>query len=120
MPGVGKGIKIHTHLDNIRELTFNMKRYGQNAPWDVSGASQILLEAERNSTGTHLTPIVADSGAPGADWANGIVKITIDSTNVTGAVDTYTFGVTVFIGGQEVTTDEGTIEVAARPGYPPP
>lgn len=104
-----------TYEGNRRALPFELRQSGQKGPWDVSGATQIRLEWE-NPDGTNGTPIIADSGHPQADWANGVVIVVIDNTNITAAIGTYDYTLTVDIGGEIISNQPGTIEVLNRPG----
>lgn len=104
-----------TYEGNRRALPFELRQAGQKGPWDVSGATQIRLEWEQPD-GTNGVAIVADSGHTAADWANGIVIAVIESTNITAAIGTYDYTLTVDIGGEVISVAVGTIEVLNRPG----
>ena len=120
MPGLGEGVQIHTFHGNTRTFRFRLKRFSDNRPWDVAGASQIQLESQRADDGVKIAPIVLDFFAAGAVWGQGLIVATISPGDVTAQVGTYEFGVTVFIAGEEITQDQGTIEVERRAGYPFP
>ena len=120
MPATGKGRKFVTYEGNTRVLPFSLRRFSNNLPWDVSTATAIQLEVTNTRDQVNLTPIMASSGAPGADWANGEIRVTISPANVTASINTYEWGLTVTIGGEVITVDDGTIEVRDRPGYPAP
>lgn len=111
-------IRFETFEGNQLALPFELRRSGIKGTWNVSGATQIKLEVT-DLDGTDMAPILADSGHPDADWSNGIVVVVIDGTNVTGAIGTYPFSLTVTIGGQIITAGIGKIEVLDRPGYTP-
>jgi hypothetical protein len=115
---MSQGIKIPVFVGNTVRHTINLRRFGQNAPADVSGATQILLEWELPD-GTNQAPIPVSELEPGADWANGAVVVVI-APPITNAQADYPFGLTVFIAGEEITYDCGEINVRNRPGYPYP
>ena len=95
--------------------TFRTKIPRSTQPWDVSLASQIILRITRCEDGAIIPPLVANPNEPGADWARGLVLISIDPT-VTEVPGTYNWTLVVFIGGQTISGDSGTIEVARGSG----
>lgn len=111
--------KITLYEGNVVTKTFRLKIPRSTQPWDVSLATQIQLEVERCADGTIIAPILANPAAPGANWSDGIVPIQIDQT-VSDVIGTYEWSITVFIGADTITADDGTIEVLNRPGYPVP
>lgn len=111
-----EAFQFETFEGNTRVLTFKLRRYLDKHPWNVSAAGQIQLECT-SPAGVNIAPILADSGDPGADWTNGIVVVPIDVGNVTGMIGTWAACLTIFIGGEQVTADSGSIEVYDRPGY---
>lgn len=116
---MSQGIKIVIHEGNVRILTFNVKRFGSFDPFDLSAATQIQLEITGPDATTNFAPILASSGAAGADWPNGIVVVTVGKA-VTDTIGTYEFSLSAFINGEEITLECGTIEIRDRPGYPAP
>lgn len=115
----GQAYEFEAFEGNTRFLTFNLRKYLQKGPWNVSAAGQIQLECT-NPQGVNIDPILADPLTPGADWSKGIVLVEIGPGNVTGMIGTWDSCLTLFIGGEEVTADSGTIEVKDRPGFPAP
>lgn len=111
-------LRIVTYQGNSFYYLVTLKTYGSRTPRNVSAASSILLEWE-TAARVHQTPIVCLSNAPGADWANGVVALPIGPP-MTSAIGTITFALTVQIGGQTITYDDGAVEVRERPGYPAP
>ena len=111
--------KFETFEGNTRVLTFNLRRFLDKNPWNVSAATQIYLETT-GPDGVNGAPIAALSNAPGADWVAGVVKVTIDGGNVTGMIGTWQAGLTLWIAGEQVTAESGTIEVHRRPGVSTP
>jgi len=108
--------KFETFEGNTRVLTFRLRRYQDKSPWDVSGATQIYLECT-DPNETDIPPIAALPGAPGADWVNGVVVVTIGPGDVTNVIGTWKAGLTLWIAGEEVTAESGVIEVYDRPGF---
>jgi hypothetical protein len=108
--------RFETYLGNVRSLPFRLRRAGERADWDVSTATSIVLEVE-DTDENNLTPIAADPLNPAADWEAGQVVVVVDATNVTAAVGTYKAILTVFIGGEIISTNPVTIEVQPRPGF---
>jgi hypothetical protein len=104
---------------NTIRWPFQLKRSGQNAPPNVSLATQILIEWE-DSIGTAQTPVTLSSGEIGANWSLALLVAVFSPSNVTAAIGDYPFSLTVFIGGEEVTYERGTLEVSRRYGYPTP
>lgn len=111
--------RFETFFGNTKWLRFNLRRYLQKPAWDVSAAGQIVLEIE-DPQGVDRNPIMADSGAPGADWAAGVVMIEIGPGDVCGTIGTWSTALTLFIGGEEVTVASGPIECYDRPGFSAP
>jgi len=109
---------FQTYEGNLVALPFELRREGIKGPWNVSGASQIALEVTRPD-GTNMSPILAQSGHPDANWALGIVVVAISGSNVTAAIGTYPYSLTVTIAGQIITAGTGSIEVQDRPGFAP-
>lgn len=105
-----------TYEGNRRALTFQLRQREIKGGWDVSGATQIRLEVQRPDN-TILTPIIVDDAHPDADWSTGLVVAVIDVTNVTAAIGSYSFSLTVDIAGEIITAAQGTIEVRDRAGY---
>lgn len=107
-----------TYEGNHVALAFSLRREGVRGPWNVSSATTIALEVT-GPTGTNLAPILAQSAHPDANWATGLVVVVINGTNVTAAIGTYQYALTVTIAGQIITAGSGQIEVLDRPGFAP-
>jgi len=107
-----------TYEGNQIALPFELRREGIRGVWDVSGATQIALEVTRPD-GTNMTPILAQEAHPDASWTTGIVVVVIDGANVTAAIGSYPYSLTVTISGQIITAGVGRIEVRDRPGFAP-
>lgn len=110
--------KFEAFHDNVRVLTFNLRRFLDKQPWDVSAATQMYLECT-GPDNVDILPIVALPGAPGANWTVGIVKVTIGPGDVTSLIGTWQAGLTVWIASEQLTVESGIIEVFDRPGYTP-
>lgn len=106
-----------TYEGNQLALPFELRREGIAGPWNVGSATQITLEVTRPN-GTNMTPIVAQSSHPDANWALGVVVVVISGSDVTAAIGTYPYSLTVSIAGQIITAGTGLIEVRDRPGFP--
>lgn len=106
-----------TYEGNTVALPFELRREGIKGPWVVTGAT-IALEVTRPD-GTNMTPIAAQSGHPDANWAIGIVVVVISGSDVTAAIGSYPYSLTVTIAGQIITAGTGLIEVQDRPGFTP-
>lgn len=109
---------ISIHKDNVRDVTFQLRRTGRREPFDVTG--QLLrLTAQRYETETEeaLEPIDADPLHPDADFANGKVVITVDE-RITEEVGTYEYALTLRTATEEITLQTGYIQVRERPGFP--
>jgi len=116
---IGQDFYFEVYEGNTKVLTCNLKQYGSKQPLDVSAATQILFEPsdpEQNP----IAPITLSAAAPGADWANGVLKVTVSPVDVTAQVGSWVCGLTIFLGGEEDTVRSGTVEVKRRPGYPYP
>lgn len=114
---------LETFEGNTRTFIFKLRQKGANLPFDASGADKFMLEIERSEAEdeTPFTPIDALPTDPGADFANGIVPVTVTPSApspVTAEVGTYAFSLTMVTGTSEVTVAVGQLEVAERPGYP--
>lgn len=109
---------FRTYEGNQVALAFSLRREGIRGVWDVSTASTIRLEVT-NPAGADLAPISALSAHPDANWAQGLVVVVIDGANVTAAIGTYRYALTVTIAGQIITAGTGQIEVLDRPGFAP-
>lgn len=109
---------FQTYEGNQVALAFSLRREGIRGAWDVSTATTIALEVT-NPAGTDLAPILAVEAHPDADWGTGLVVVVIDGTNVTAAIGTYRYALTVTIAGQIITAGTGQIEVLDRPGFAP-
>lgn len=107
--------RFETFTSNVRALVFLLYRKGIKSLWNVSGATQIRLEVT-TPAGVDLSPILCSPTHPDADWTNGKVVAVIDTGNVTGALGTYLFALTVDIAGERVTAEDGVIEVLPKPG----
>lgn len=108
-------IRFETYEGNTRNLPFQLRRRGVKGVFDVSTANSIVLEAT-DPDGADITPIpLADGGL--ANWALGLVIAPITPADVTGAIGTWTFSVTVVIAGETITSATGEIEVQDRPGF---
>lgn len=112
------GLRITTYTGNTLYFPVRVREHGVKGYADLSAAAQIQVEWE-NSAGVHQSLIVVSAALPGADWANGLVMLPISPSNFTAVEGTYTFSLTVLIGGQEITTESGVVEVLERPGHPP-
>lgn len=115
---MSQGTKIVTYEGNAVRHTFNLKQFGRNAPVDVSTASAINFEWELPD-GTVQTPVVVDSGEPGADWDNGVVVVFVQAP-ITDIVGDYPFSLTVVINGETITYETGEVNVLDRRGFPAP
>jgi len=111
--------KIPLSHGNIVNWPFQLKRAGQNSPPDVSAATSIRIEWE-DKDGATQTPIALASGTVGADWSAGLVVAVFTASDATATLGDYPFSLTVFLAGEEITYDRGTLEVTRRPGYPTP
>jgi hypothetical protein len=107
------------------QFGFELIQKGTRNILNVSGASSIILEWQsEDPTGTPQTPLAASSGAPNADWAEGIIMFTGTGDDIFGSVAT--ISCTVVITGtfngvaQIIALPIGQIEVLPRPGYPEP
>lgn len=109
--------RFQTYEGNQLALPFELRREGIMGTWDVSTASQIALEVTRPD-GTNMAPILAQSAHPDASWSTGIVVVVISGSDVTAAIGTYPYSLTVSIAGQIITAGTGLIEVLDRPGFP--
>jgi hypothetical protein len=109
---------FRTYEGNMVALPFELRREGVRGAWDVSTASQIALEVT-TPAGVNMAPIPAQSAHPDANWAAGIVVVVISGSNVTAAIGTYPYSLTVSIAGQVITAGTGLIEVLDRPGFAP-
>lgn len=113
---------IKTFEGNTRDIHFRLKLKGTKDFWDVSGADKIQLEWQRTcGDEAAQTPVEADQGHADADWADGLVVVTIGPSDVTALVGTVNYSLSVFFAGagaEEVTALVGQIEVAERFGYP--
>lgn len=102
-----------TYYNAVEVLFWEFRRFQDKTPVNLASATQIVLEL-RDPSGVNITPIVASSSAPGADWPNGIVAISLGPV-VTAFVGTWSASLTVFLAGEEIPR-VGTIEVFDRPG----
>jgi hypothetical protein len=104
-----------------RSLGFELRVKGTRDNWNVSAASSIVMEWQMSGvTGVPQAPITLNSLDPNADWANGIVYVTVTPDDVTAQVQTVDFTLVTVIGGQTIAEPIGSIEVVPRPGYPEP
>lgn len=113
---MGDGFRFEAYEGNTRVLTFYLRRFLDKQPWNVSAATQIYLEST-DPTGVDIAPIPASPTAPGADWINGVVVVTIGPGDVNSQIGTWQAGLTLWIAGEETTADSGVIEVLNRPGF---
>lgn len=102
-----------------RSLGFALRLKGTRNYWDLAAASSIVLEWQPRG-GVPQPPLELSSDNPNADWANGLVYVTVTPDDVTAAVQTVDFTLVVVIGGQTIAEPIGAIEVVPRPGYPEP
>lgn len=118
MPVLDPRGTISLHVDNVRDVTFQLRRTGRREPFDVTG-QLIRLTAQRYETESEeaLEPIDADPLHADADFANGKVIITIDE-RITQEVGSYRYALTLRTGTEEITLQTGRIEVRERPGFP--
>lgn len=112
-------LRIRTYKGNTRNWPVQIRTPNQKTPPDLSVATSIIVEWE-NEDGEDQPVINVLPNLPGADWSTGLVMIPLRPSNFTAEEGTYTFSLTIFIGGQEITYDDGVVEVAERPGYDSP
>lgn len=112
---MSKTTKIITYEGNAVRHTFKLKQFGRNAPVDVSLASPIEFEWELPD-GANQTPITVNIGEAGADWANGIVVVFIQSP-ITDAIGDYPFSLTVTLNGETISYATGEVNVLDRRGF---
>lgn len=114
--------KIVTYEGNTRAIVFRLRKTGTTQYWDVSSASSIFLEGAPAGKGDQepIGPVQCDKQHPDADWANGKVVAVISPDDFTEEKGTKLFSLTVVIGSETITVDDGSIEVGDRPGYVPP
>jgi hypothetical protein len=104
-------------------LTFRLQQAG--APWDVHAGYTIQLVGEVDPYWDDLvplTPVAASSGNPGADWAEGVVTVTLPTT-WTEVQQRVNFGLVVTSTTTPfpaVQTDSGVLVVLHTPGAMPP
>jgi hypothetical protein len=112
-----RALHIVTYQGNFLYFPVEVRKYGSKLAQDLGAASAITIEWE-NDAGVAQSLINVLSTLPGADWPHGIVVLPITPSNFTAAIGFYTFSLTIQIGGQTITYDDGTVEVRERPGYP--
>lgn len=101
--------------DQIRlQFTLSVRGVG---PWDVSGASGIVLSLADDSGGA-LSPVAALSADTTADWVGGKVPVLLPSS-VTAEVQVLSYALTITIGGEVVTPIRGRFFVEKTPGFVP-
>lgn len=110
-------LHIVVYQGNFVYFPVTIRRYGSKLPENLSAATAILLEWETDD-GVEQPLINVVDTLPGADWANGLVMLPILPSNFTAVVGRYTFSLTIFIAGQEITYTDGAVEVRERPGWP--
>ncbi len=103
---------IETFEGNKHTIAFELRQKGTATAWNVSTATSISLEWEKD--GVVQSAIACADGGEAA-WVTGIVTATIDATDVTEDVGTYPYAITVVIGGETLTVVSGLIEVKERP-----
>lgn len=111
--------RIVTFQGNELLYPVKVKTYGTQVGADLSTASQIQIDWENEEGESQPIITVADTLA-GADWTVGDVVLPIGASNFTAEIGTYTFALTILIGGQVVTVLKGTVDVQERPGFPAP
>lgn len=109
---------IQTSVGASRTLPFRLKRARSTAYLDVSLATQIRLESQLVGEAA-MPPVYAYNNDPGADWANGLVPITMTAADITARVGTYSFWLTVVMPAGPKPVVQGTIEVLPRPVFAP-
>lgn len=112
-------LRIVTYVGNTVRHTFEVRRFRTKGNADVSTASSIEITWE-NDEGVHQPPLALSPATPDANWALGLVVAEFSPADFTAAEGTYTFALTGFIDGQEITWETGIVEVRERPGHPPP
>lgn len=116
---------LSTFEGNTRTFKFLLRQKGTRQPFDASGADKFKFECERQVVEgeSPFAPIEILPTDVGADFANGIIPVTVTPDTpspITAVVGSYLFSLTMVTGTAEVTIARGQLEVAERPGYPPP
>lgn len=114
------GNHIAVHEGNTFDVIFVIFKKGTRTRWNVSSATSIVLEAQKELSKFRVT---CDRGHVDADWSKGRIVATVKPDNVTAVPGTYRCVMTVTIGTEVVSLpheDHFIIEVNNRPGYPYP
>jgi hypothetical protein len=110
-----------TPVGSNRWLGFQLRLYGTSDGWNVSGASQIILEWEIHDAPEGQTPpapLVASPSSIYANWAAGFVPIFGTPNDIFAVIATIDFTLVVFTAdGQTIPSCQGSIEVLPRPGF---
>jgi hypothetical protein len=112
--------RIVLHHNDIRDVTFQLRRLGRREPFDVTGEA-LRLSVERLDTpqDDNNEPLTADPLHPGADYANGTVVFQIPR-EITSRVGTYRYSLGLAQNdGQYFVLQTGKMEVKDRPGSAP-
>lgn len=106
------------HQNDIRDVTFQLRRLGRREVFDVTG--QLLrLRCARLDTpqDDELEPLTADPTHPDANYATGKVVIRVDRS-ITQLVGTYRYSLEIIQqDGQSFVLQTGKLEVKAHPAF---
>lgn len=115
---------LETFEGNTRTFLFRLRKKRSRDFFDVSGADKFKFEVERADPESEspFAPIEGFSTDVGADYANGLVPITVgpSSPAIAATVGSYLWSLTMVTGADEVTLAVGQLEVKERPGFPNP
>jgi hypothetical protein len=112
-------LRIVTYVGNTVRHTFEVRRFRTKGNADVSGATSIEITWE-DEDGVSQPKLTLSPSTTDANWGAGLVVAEFTPSDFTAEEGTYTFALTGFIDGQEITWETGIVEVRERPGYPSP
>jgi hypothetical protein len=115
-------LKLVTYQGNTENITIDVRTFAGNKPLSLGSASKVLLHVEDPRAGVEYQ-IEASSTATGADWAKGVVIVTLPGSGATPVLEkvgSFRTSLIAVIGIEVLTVASGQLEVRNRPGYPYP